>query len=94
MGDLNHIVVNRIQTYWQDVAFAMNYDIHVVDSILGKHNGNPRLCCQEFLKDWLITDHGSRSGPKTWATLLNALVKVDMLVAARENIMTDLAKFK
>ena len=91
MGDLFHIVIPRICAYWEEVAYALYYDIHIVDNIEAKCNSNPTKCCQDLLKDWLKTDHGKQAGPKTWSTLLDALKRVEGLTASRENIIQDLS---
>ena len=91
MGDLFHIVIPRISAHWEEVAYALYYDIHIVDNIEAKYNGNTTKCCQNLLKDWLQTDHGKRAGPKTWSTLLDALKRVEGLTASRENIIQDLS---
>ena len=88
MGILNMIVVPRINAEWEDVAFALHYEIHTVKSIRNKHNNDPIKCCKELFKDWLTSNNGTR--PKIWFTLLDKLNKVGDLAAAREVIMKEL----
>ena len=80
MGDINKIVVPRIQAEWEDFAYALHYEIPAVQNISAKHNENPKKCCRELFIDWLSTDHGD--GPKTWKTLIGKLKEVDELAAA------------
>ena len=82
------IVVPRIRAQWEDVAYALRYQIHMVDSIRSKHNNDPTKCCKELLKDWIITYNGI--GPKIWLTLLNKLKNIGDLAAVREVIMEEL----
>ena len=88
MGDLLGIVVPRISSYWEDVAYALYYDIAIIQSIKSKHNNDPKRCCRELFKDWLLTNNGA--GPKTWSTLLNKIKYVEELEAATEVIMKQL----
>ena len=74
---LNEIVIPNIMNQWEDIAYALRYDIATVTAIKDQEHGNPRRCCREFLRDWLTTDHGSRAGPKVWSTLIDALNEVD-----------------
>ena len=91
MGDLFRIVIPRISAHWEEVAYALYYDINIVDNIETNCSGNTKKCCQNLLKDWLKTDHGKQAGPKTWSTLLDALKRVDDLTASRDNIIQDLS---
>ena len=77
MFDLTNIVIPKIMNKWEYVADALYYDLSIVEAIKMKEHENPRLCCREFFKDWLMTNNGARAGPKVWSTLLDALKKVD-----------------
>ena len=90
MGDLNKIVIPKIEAEWEDVAFVLDYDITTVNSINKKCNDNPRMCCKELFKDWLSTDHGA--GSRTWSTLLGKLNEVDELAAANKEIKDEFRK--
>ena len=90
MGDLNKIVVPKINANWEDVAYALYFKIHTVESITSKHNENPKKCCRELLKSWLSTSNGV--GPKHWSTLLNTLKDIEELAAATEEIIKELIK--
>ena len=88
MGDINKIVIPKIQAEWEEVAYALRYKIPTVDSIKTKYNDNPKKCCKELFKDWLSTGHGV--SPKTWSTLLDKLREVEDLATARNEIMDEL----
>ena len=90
MGKINSIVVPRIQAVWEDVAYALSYEIPTVDTIKAKHKEDPKKCCKELFKDWLSTDHGD--SPKTWSTLIEKLKEVEDLAAATTEIMNELEK--
>ena len=55
MGDLNEIVVPRIQAEWEDVAYALCYEIHMVRAVQERYREDPRKCCRGLLEDWLTT---------------------------------------
>ena len=89
MWQLNNIVVPLIMAHWEDVAYALRYDILTVNGIGAKHN-DPTKCCKELFKDWLSTNRGI--GPKTWETLLKQLKEVADLAASLEKIKEELLK--
>ena len=84
MADLNKIVIPKIKSEWEDVAFALLYDISTVNAILEKHKEDPKKCCRELLMDWLSTDHGV--SPKNWSVLLEKIREVENLTKAAEQI--------
>ena len=90
MAEINSIVVQRIQAYWEDVAYALHYEIPIVEGIKVKHKEDPKKCCKEFFVDWLSTGHGD--GPQTWSMLIEKLKKVEELVAATGDIKNELEK--
>ena len=89
MADINKIVIPRIQAEWEDVAYALHYEISTVKAIK-ENNHNSKKCCRELFIDWLSTDHGA--GPKTWATLIEKLKEVEDLTAATNEIVDELEK--
>ena len=84
MHDLNRIVVSKVSAHWEDVAYALLYDISTVDNIKSTHNGDLTKCCKYLFKDWLMTNNGCK--PKTWQTLLKKLEEIDDLVQVTEEI--------
>ena len=90
MADINHIVVPQIKAEWEDVAYALRYEITTVKAIKAKHNEDPKKCCRDLFIDWLSTDHGV--GPKTWSTLLEKLKEVEDVAAATQEIINELQK--
>ena len=90
MAELLVIVIPLIQAEWEDVAFILRYDIHMVHAFAEKHKNDPYKCCREMLRDWLKSDRGV--SPKTWSTLLNLIGKLPNLAAAKEQIINELEK--
>lgn len=88
MADINKIVIRRIKAEWEDVAYALHYEIHTIKAIKEKHHGDPKKCCRALFEDWLVTDHGD--GPKIWQTIFDKLKEVEDLVAVREEIIQEL----
>ena len=87
---LNQFVIPKIQVEWEDVAYALYYEIYMVEAIKMKYREDPRKCCRGFLQDWLTTKNGKP--PKTWNTLLDALRKVNELASVTREIEKDLSK--
>ena len=77
MHDLNRFVTPEIEARWEDVAYALDFEISTVDSIIEKHRGDPTKCCKALLKLWLISSYGV--GPKNWSTLLHKISEVQKL---------------
>lgn len=73
MHELTKFVIPKIMNEWEDVAFALRYDIEIIKCIKTKERGDPKECCREFFKDWLSTNNGTRGGQKTWSTLIKKL---------------------
>ena len=90
MAEINSTVVQRIQVYWEDVAYALHYEIPIVEGIKAKHKEDPKKCCKAFFIDWLSTDHGD--GPQTWSTLIEKLKEIEELAAATNEITNELEK--
>ena len=81
MFDLSKIVIPKIMNEWEDIAFALHYDIVTIKAIRVKYRYDPKMCCREFLQDWLMTKNGIEAGPKVWSTLLHALKEVNEISA-------------
>ena len=88
MHDLNRIVVAKVSAEWEDIAYALQYDIPAVEKINEKHSGNPTKCCKELFKNWLSTDNGAK--PKIWETLLDKLKEIEELHKETEDMMETL----
>jgi len=88
MGELIKIVIPEIEAEWEDVAYALLYDISTVDAIIEKHKENPKKCCRELLKNWLSTNHGV--SPKNWSVLLEKIMEVKNLTRAARRIVEKL----
>ena len=88
MHELNRFVIEDIQAYWEDVAYALEFKIRTVESINSKHKGDPRKCCQELFKSWLTTSHGV--SPRNWSVLLEKIDEVSYLANVRETVLDKL----
>ena len=77
MFDLTKIVIPKIKNEWEYVAEALRYDLATIQAIKQTGGNDPKKCCREFFKDWLMTNNGSKAGPKVWSTLFNTLKVVD-----------------
>ena len=88
MHDLNRIVVSNVSAEWEDIAYALQYDIHTVKHIRNKHKENPKKCCKELFEDWLATDNGAK--PKIWQTLLDKLKEIEDLHSITDDIIKKL----
>ena len=88
MHSLNEIVVPKVSAQWEEIAYALDYDIPTVDKIKVKCKEDPTKCCKELFKDWLKTDRGAK--PKKWQTLLDKLNEIKDIHGATEDIMKTL----
>ena len=87
MRDLTKIVIPKVMNEWEYIAEVLCYDLPTIKAISEKERNDPKRCCREFFKDWLMTNNGVRAGPKVWSTLLTALKEVNEIsVATREDI--------
>ena len=81
MFDLTKIVIPKIMNEWEYIGEALRYDLATIKAIKDKQRADPKQCCREFFKDWLMTNNGAKAGPKVWSTLLDALKEVDEIAA-------------
>lgn len=88
MHDLISIVIPRVSSEWEEMAYALRYKVPAVKSIRSNHKGDVKQCCKELFEDWLSTSNGAK--PKTWRTVLSKLVKVEGLIAVTEEIKEEL----
>ena len=89
------IVIPKIMHKWECIAEALHYDLAVIQAIKIKQHYDPKECCREFFRDWLLTNNGARAGPKVWSTLFNALNDVDDIAAdITQNIILETKKLK
>ena len=75
MADLNSIVVEKVMNNWEELAEGFRYDLQIIAKIKEQNSKNPKVCCQEFFRDWLTTDNGNKVGEKTWSTLFDIIKK-------------------
>ena len=74
MHHLINIVIPKVSSEWEYLAYALWYDISTVKRIRNNHNGDAKECCKELFEDWLSTSNGAV--PKIWETLLGRLIEV------------------
>lgn len=72
MFTLIEIVIPKIMDNWDDIAYALGHDADEIQ----KKERDQRKCCKNLFADWLKADDASA---KTWATLLEAIKKVDTI---------------
>ena len=77
MHDLNRIVVPKVSAAWEDIAYALKYEISTVQAIRSSHREIPKKCCRQLFENWLSTPNGAK--PKIWQTLLDKLKEIEML---------------
>ena len=95
MFDLTKIVVQKIMIQWEYIAEALHYDLATIEAIKITNRGDPKMCCREFFKDWLMTNNGAKAGRKVWSTLFDALKKVDQISAdITEDIIAKVKQMK
>ena len=88
MFDLTKTVIPKIMNEWEYIAEALRYDLATIKAIKEREREDPKKCCRELFKDWLMTNNGAEAGPKVWSTLLDALKQVDEIASdITENII-------
>ena len=88
MFHLTKIVISKIKHRWEYIAYALHYDLATIECIKEKGSKDPKECCRELFKDWLMTNNGA--GPKVWSTLFKALKNVDEISSdITEKIITE-----
>ena len=91
MFNLLKIVIPKIKSEWDYVAYSMGYDPGTVDAIENECNGKLDQCCKKLFKNWLTTNNGCT--PKTWEKIIERIKAVDNLAAVAENISTELGNW-
>ena len=95
MFDITKIVIPKIMNEWEYVAEALRYDLDTIEAIRIRKNDDPKKCCREFFKDWLMTNNGAKAGAKMWSTLLDALKEVDEISAdITEDVIAQVKQLK
>ena len=89
MYELIKIVIPKVKAHWQNLSYAMKYDIGEVD-VFDKDGRDLEGGCKFFFTNWITTGHGPT--PKTYDTLLKYIKKVNELTAAHEEIEKELIK--
>ena len=93
MHNLTKLVIPKIMDKWEYLAEALQYDLSIIESIKIKMGNDPKKCCREFFRDWLMTNNGASAGRKVWSTLINALKETDEFSAdITEDIITKVVQ--
>ena len=92
MFDLTRIVIPKIMDKWEYIAEALRYDLATITAIKQKQREDPKQCCRELFKDWLMTNNGAKAGSKVWSTLLDTLKEVDEISADIVEDITEKVK--
>ena len=88
MWHIIKIVIPKIKSKWEDVAYSMKYDIPAVKGF--KTSDDDARCCKNLFTDWLSTNNGII--PKTWCTLLKRIKDVEDLQVVAEKIEEQILK--
>ena len=76
-----HKVVEMVQADWADLAYALHFQPATVNAIK-EDAGGVNEACTSVLSRWL--DGEGERGPRTWATLLEALTDMGKTELAKE----------
>ena len=88
MSLLLKIVIPKVATHWDTLAYYLDFEISSVELIKEKCFNNPEKCCKEVFIRWLNSKEGI--SPKTWEVLLNVLKEITDLTAVTEQIEKEL----
>ena len=53
MHDLIRVVIPRVSSEWEKMAYALLYKVPTVKSIRNDHKGDSTQCCIVLFEDWL-----------------------------------------
>lgn len=87
MSVLLKIVIPKVSTQWETLAYCLGFEIYKVKSIKETYSGNPEKCCKEVFVHWLTSNS---EGEKTWKVLLQTLKEITDLTAVTEQIEKEL----
>ena len=77
MKQLLAIVLPRIASEWDKVAYCLEFSIYRIRIIQKKFRDDPEECCYHLLEEWIGTNQGVT--PKNWSTLLSVLKHIKAL---------------
>ena len=87
MYELIEIVIPKIMTQWETLAYCMRYKPSDVKGFRVDFQDH-KQCCKELFSNWITTDNGPK--PKTYQTLLNHIKKVTDIAAESDTIKEEL----
>ena len=85
---LHSIVIPKISSEWRKVADFLDLELSLIKIIQERFNNDPTKCCEEMLREWLMSDNGLQ--PKTWFTLIKTLKEFKQLPMVSEEIEQEL----
>ena len=91
MWDLTKIVIPKIKTHWDDLAYCMRYSTREVEGFNLEGRDLHERCKKLFIH-WLNTDHGPK--PRTYETLLKYIREIENLKGSTEEIEKELIEGK
>ena len=91
MWELTEIVIPKIKTHWEDLAYCMRYSAGEVEAF-NRDGKDLHECCKKLFINWLTTDHGPK--PKTYETLLKHIKKISNLTSVSEAIEKEFTEGK
>ena len=92
MWELIKIVIPKIMSEWESLAFCMRYRPEEVEAFGKEHAQDLKGCCKKLFINWLTTGHGPN--PKTYQVLLKHIKEVEELKAVSEVIEKELIEGK
>ena len=88
MKILHKMVIPKISNEWKTVADFLELELSVVNNIQEKCINDSAKCCEEMLREWLMSDHGLQ--PKTWSALITSLKEIKQLSKVSKEIEQEL----
>ena len=89
---LHNIVIPRISSEWKTVADYLEIELPLIKVIQERCKNDPTTCCEDMLREWLMSDHGLQ--PKTWSTLITTLKMIKKLATVSKEIEQELKSKK
>ena len=91
MWELIKIVIPKVDTKWEDLAYCMRYKPGNVKAIKSESK-NAKEQCKKLFVNWLSTSNGPT--PKTYLTLLSHIKELEVPATASEAIEKQLIESK
>ena len=69
-------IAPRVATHWEDIGYCLQLEEHYMDIIRNESCDDLRNASKKMLRRWLTSAKGRE--PKTWRTLIQTLLDVDI----------------